>query len=528
MIHTASYLQRRSSGVYYFRIRIPIEFQQVFGSEVRISLRTGNKTEAARLSRILAGRYHERFIQTPEHIVALIPDKSIIGQLQVDFHPDGSVKGLHADPTVPGDNDTLLEALKILRGTQQVYQAAPPAATLSSEKTLGSAIELFLKRMAEIDQATQKEPRGWDTAKAKLERPAHLAVLLDLVGNVPVSTINSDLIDDAWKRLQILPPNWKKSREWREKPIDQIITAQIARIKKYDEAMRAVSKSERHTVNRESFIKSLSASTCNNYAWTWSDFFGWCKRQRFIDENYAADLALSRDKTRSFRRGFKVDELRQLFESEFFIRHRYEDPYQFWIPLLLLYSGSRLNEMGQLLVEDIVTVDDVPCILIWDDEVSRQRLKNDASRRRIPIHSKILEAGFLSYVDTIRNSGALKLFPRLDNGSEKHGKLAGNWWNRFMVAEGVKDGKGLDAHSFRHTAIGLWKNTSIDERWAAAICGQRHLDSEKPSTNAVTYDIYGGLPDPKTLQPYVEMLDFGLTHPMFKMPTASRRLLVRK
>lgn len=90
MIHTTSYLHRRS-GVYYFRIRIPFAFRQEFGTEVRISLRTGNKTEAARLSRILAGRYHERFIQTPKNIVALIPDKSIIGQLQVDFHADGLV-----------------------------------------------------------------------------------------------------------------------------------------------------------------------------------------------------------------------------------------------------------------------------------------------------------------------------------------------------------------------------------------------------------------------------------------------------
>ncbi len=527
MIHTASYLHQRS-GVYYFRIRIPFAFQQEFGTEVRISLRTGNKTEAARLSRILAGRYHECFIQTSKHIVVRIPDKAIIGQLKVDFHTDGSIKGLHADPTVPGDNDALLEALKILRGTQQVYQAAPQVATPSGEKTLGSAIDLFLKRMAEIDQATLKEPRGWDTAKAKLERPAHLAVLLDLVGNVPVSTISFDLVDDAWKRLQILPPNWKKSKEWREKPIDQIIAAQIARIRKYDEAMRAVSKSERHTVNRESFIKSLSASTCNNYAWSWSDFFGWCKRQRFIDENYAADLALSRDKTRSFRRGFKIDELRQLFESEFFSRHRYEDPYQFWIPLLLLYTGSRLNEMCQLLVEDIVTVNEVPCILIWDDEISRQRLKNDASRRRIPIHSKILEAGFLEYVETMKGSGAIKLFPRLDNGGEKHSKLAGNWWNRHMTAEGVKVGRGLDAHSFRHTVIALWMNKKVDERWAAAICGQSYEDDNSDKKPGVTYHIYGGLPEPKVLQNYVEMLDFGLTHPPFKMPNAPRRLLVRK
>jgi len=116
----------------------------------------------------------------------------------------------------------------------------------------------------------------------------------------------------------------------------------------------------------------------------------------------------------------------------------------------------------------------------------------------------------------MRKQKSRRLFPELDTGGEKSSKYLGNWWGRYLKKVGVKE-RGIDAHSFRHTAVKVWLNAEVDERWAAAICGQGYKSDEKKE-KAVTYSIYGRLPAPGVLKPFVEMLDFNLDHPAFRQP----------
>ena len=536
MIHTPSYLQKRN-GLYYFRMRVPDAVRATHGPEIRVSLRTGNKTEAALLSRVLAVRYHAHFAKEPALKMATTRLPKDVGQLIFET-PQGT---LRTENNTPEEYAQFQEAIKALSSNQQQFfvaqVASAPLAPAQTGKLLSQAIEEFLAKMMPRDATGEISKEdcedGWKTAKAQIERPSQLDALLTILGDQPISAITFDLIQKSKEQLLKLPPGWRKSKEWRSKSVGEIITVQNERIEKYKKEAAKLPKSERFKVSRNEYVKEIDVSTANNYLWTWSDFFKWSKRQRYTLEDFADDLAQEhRNKKDSFRRSFKPDELKKLFEADYYSRAQYDDPYKYWVPMLLLYTGGRLNEFCQLLVEDIVTVDDIPCFLIWDDEVHRQRLKGESSRRRIPIHSKLIEAGFLEFVESMRQSKSVKLFPKLDNGSEKHNKLAGNWLNRHMTAEGVKDGRGLDCHSFRHTAIGFWKNANVDERWAAAICGQRYTDdddnTDKKKAPAITFGTYGGLLEPSKLQPYVEMLDFGINHPAFKMPQERRTLIRRK
>ena len=63
----------------------------------------------------------------------------------------------------------------------------------------------------------------------------------------------------------------------------------------------------------------------------------------------------------------------------------------------------RLNEIAQLWVHDIKQEHG---IWIFDlQEGDGQRLKTKAATRKVPIHSKLIEAGLIKYVETLPKDG---------------------------------------------------------------------------------------------------------------------------
>ena len=402
-----------------------------------------------------------------------------VGSWTVSLYPNGAPKRVQADPTIAGDTEGAIAALKAL----QKPQAQPSPA--KAPPMLSAAIDAFLAEAFKPILKTGKPKKGWDTDKAQTERPHHLKIMCELLGDVPLSALDRTVMEDAWHKLQMLPPHASTSPKWRDKPLPQIIEKQAEAYHRYKAKLAATAPDQRHTIKQEAYCTLLSESTVNNYLWTWSEFCQWAAQKEYLSRNHCEGLQLERDKTRSFRRAFTTDELLRIFESDFYKRGKYDTPSKYWVPMLLLYSGGRLNEFCQLLVEDIVEVDDIWCIKIWDSEADRQRLKNQESRRLIPIHSKILAAGFLDYVVSMRKQKSRRLFPELDTGGEKSSKYLGNWWGRYLKKVGVKE-RGIDAHSFRHTAVKVWLNSEVDERWAAAICGQGYKSDEDGTKAGMT------------------------------------------
>jgi len=84
----------------------------------------------------------------------------------------------------------------------------------------------------------------------------------------------------------------------------------------------------------------------------------------------------------------------------------YQDakPYRFWLLPLGLYTGARLNELCQLRVHDVIQ--DVHCVDLIDinDNGYDKSLKTGPSARQIPICSKLVEMGFLKFVEERRQA----------------------------------------------------------------------------------------------------------------------------
>ncbi len=122
-----------------------------------------------------------------------------------------------------------------------------------------------------------------------------------------------------------------------------------------------------------------------------------------------------------------------------------------WLPLLALFTGARLEELGTLRATDVQVDGDID-ILDINTLDEGKRLKTKSSRRKVPIHAELVRLGFLVYVEARRKSGAgALLFPDLKADSK--GVMTGNWskwWGRYVRANGITDPRKV-FHSFRHT-----------------------------------------------------------------------------
>jgi len=122
---------------------------------------------------------------------------------------------------------------------------------------------------------------------------------------------------------------------------------------------------------------------------------------------------------------------------------------KYWLPLMALYHGNRLEEFAQLMRSDVRIEDDIHYFDINDE--GDKHIKNAQSKRRVPIHPALIEAGFLDYVAEIASSPADPLFPQLPPGGAdgKRGPTFTRWWTNYRRAVGLYE-RGLDYHSFRH------------------------------------------------------------------------------
>lgn len=185
-----------------------------------------------------------------------------------------------------------------------------------------------------------------------------------------------------------------------------------------------------------------------------------------IPENPGKDVVVilsDADKTK--RRPFDLASLKAIFESPVYAEDarptegRGEAAY--WLPLLALYTGARLEELGQLRPGD-VREQTFPgedereqkawFIHVTEDEDDDLKLKNVGSERVIPVHPLLEEQGFIRFVQAAKEAGQSRLFPALR--PNKYGRLTAKWGEWFgdykRNVVGITD-KRLVFHSFRHT-----------------------------------------------------------------------------
>lgn len=143
-----------------------------------------------------------------------------------------------------------------------------------------------------------------------------------------------------------------------------------------------------------------------------------------------------------------------------------------WLPWLCAYSGARVGELAQLRKEDIRMQDGVWLFHVTP-EAGRVKTKE---ARTIPIHSHVIEQGFLEEVESLP-SGPLFYNPDNRRSSDdaednRHVKKVGERlasWVRETV--GITDRAIKPNHAWRHLFATLAEEAGIAERTYNAIQG---------------------------------------------------------
>lgn len=145
-----------------------------------------------------------------------------------------------------------------------------------------------------------------------------------------------------------------------------------------------------------------------------------------------------------------------------------------WLPVMAMYTGARLEELGQIRVEDIKKEKGIWFIDMLNLEEKKgepeHRFKNMQSRRKVPIHNQLLELGFLGYVEQMKERDAARIFPYLQSSTEQVTANFSKWWGRYARKHGGF-GKQKVFHSFRHSAKDALRDAEIDSQVLDALQG---------------------------------------------------------
>lgn len=183
--------------------------------------------------------------------------------------------------------------------------------------------------------------------------------------------------------------------------------------------------------------------------------------------------------------------------------------HKYWLPILALWTGARVEELATLDKDEIKTEGGVHYIDLTERPLKgARRVKNRSARRMIPLHDKLVALGFMQHVA----SASGPIFPELDRDGAKASASFTKWWGRWCDAHAKQDGReGLGDpakvfHSFRHAWKAAARRPEIQEQFSDMISGH-----EGGNGVARGYGRAGGI-DVKILKETMDIIEFPTFH----------------
>ncbi len=278
---------------------------------------------------------------------------------------------------------------------------------------------------------------------------------VELIGNPRVDTLTRDALKQYRAYLVGSPSRqnerWKKYSKIPEKKLDGMILR--GEIPEADRIGRGSVNTYITEIN--SFLK---------WATVHHDLPGWaCQIIQRVKASSGGKVVSAEE---SRRRSFTEKEIRTIFSQNGFTEDGFTRSWYFWGPLIALFSGARVGEIGQMRIDDVRESQGILCFDINDKE--DKLTKNATSIRLVPVHPVLVEIGLKEYMERLRKRGETLLFPELEKRSKSgimhYGETISHWFSKFKRGIGVggpmnedeeynKDGKEATFHSFRNTFI---------------------------------------------------------------------------
>lgn len=415
------HLLRHKSGVFYFRLIVPRDLQVLFGKKV---IKRSLGVRDMRLARLYAYELGAQYA----HAIAEARGSGMsrkgwqVSKFEIDQQADGGFS-MRTDGTEQ-DNTAALEALRLLQAvrptTPMAMAVAPsaPALPVSSAPTL---LEAF-KRYQAAEQAGMK-PDTWD------QRQRAIWSYIEALGpSKRVDEVTPQETDLWAAELQSEGRSKRTVAQW------------VSHVAQLFEAQRRIGN-----VTGDNPVKGVVVFT---------------KAEKLAAKNRGHGWE-----------AFDDAQLARIFDPKNFARMT--TTHARWGSLIGLYSGARVSEVAQLFLRDFEVVEGTKCVRITN-ESDGQSVKNEASKRLVPLHPDLLDMGLWAHVERLRALGEERLFPgmRIDSKSGAGNAISKGF--RYLVHELLemkpRRAKGKIAfHSLRKSVIQRLQTNLPGERRKALV-----------------------------------------------------------
>lgn len=470
------YLTKRSS-TYYFRRVIPAELRSILGvREFTFSLGTKEKDDAKRLRSEHAVRT-DQLIADATHALAQGVAVNKPSTAPVDDHWLGEFATEEAEFAARKTAER--EARRLARSPQREEWRERLDGRTDQMPSRYAALKDLLRERE--DRAIRAEARlramggssGLAPASIPELSPTRSTAVLWLDGEITNLWASERKPTQKSVDTHRRAANWLYERVGR-KPTDQLRTEDFRAFK-----TRLIEEGQ-SAANIKMILSRVRT------------LMQWAFENGHVTSNTAAGVTIKDTKAgRTERRSFDLTSLNAIFSSPVYSDAKRPTGLRgeagYWLPLLGLFTGARLEELGQLRSSDVsertyVDHEGNACTAwfmhIREDSADALRLKNAGSERDIPIHDELVRLGFLTFVTAAQEAQQQRLFPLLR--PDKYGRLTAKWGENWSVYRrvicGVTD-RRMVFHSFRHTFKDYARLAGVDEGVQRQLMGHSSRDA---------------------------------------------------
>ena len=261
---------------------------------------------------------------------------------------------------------------------------------------------------------------------------------------------------------------------------DKIVKVELKNITSYKEWLK---------ISKEKKLAKASNKTIKDKLIRIGAFLNFCVGMEHLDKNRLIYKIKIEDSDK--RKEYKIEQLNSFFNSKWYtedLEHNLkEEPHKIWIPLILLFTGARTNEIAQLYVEHIKEKEGIHLFKIKDEQED-QSTKNKSSNREVPIHKTLIDLGFLKYVEYQKKLKKDRLFSGLYLTKNKgYGQHFGKIFNEFKYTWLDEEAKEklnnneilLDLHSFRHSFTTALRRGEVSDDYISSILGHKKNQTQR-------------------------------------------------
>lgn len=471
-------VRRKPSGVYYFRARVPAALVPVLGKTVIFdSLQTKDKAVAA----AAAAKRRNELLQEAQRLAATVPVRlGVQTRLFLSHEEINAICERYLVHILALDDEFRFEGMTESSSDlhqdilESYYSNITTAAARGDIAFISKELDAYLKQHVGIalDQSTPSFKRlAYEFLKT--EATAYKGLLARQRGEhvkTPVLAVGRttfDVLIDKWATLRAAKPVTRKAFQATFDELSAIHpglfveTTSKAHLLKWRDALMH-SKQAPGTIDKKlSYLRAAFSVAVDD---------------DLIQVNPAKGVQAPARSDKKSRVPFSVEELKKLFGSEVYISGARPKggggDAAFWIPLLALFTGARLEELAQLRVCDVIHYKQLGgWYLDINDEGEEASVKTENARRRVPLHRELKLAGFLKYVESFEASSQEFLFPELvpDTKGNRGGNFS-KWFGRYRKTLGIDDKRKV-FHSFRHGFIDTCRDCSISSEIRDVLVG---------------------------------------------------------